>query len=215
VQLWWQVVEQKGDAPVDRLRADQAIVVEHQHKTLRDCTELVEQSAQQRLDWQRLKRMQQRERACADVGLHRLQRSDEVGPEQRGVIVALIDLDQLRTLLAEGSVTLLDVRPALEYRQGHIPGAWSVPVDELERRLAELPRDREVVAYAVGRTASIPTRPPNCCSGTGSACAGWRRDFPSGARPDCPSKLVSARTAPRPTTAIKAPHRQLSTRGDT
>jgi rhodanese-related sulfurtransferase len=41
-------------------------------------------------------------------------------------------------------------RPALEYRQGHIPGARSVPVDELERRLAELPRDRDVVAYCRG-----------------------------------------------------------------
>src|SRR5437773_3813406 len=61
-----------------------------------------------------------------------------------------VDIDKLRALLAEGEVTLLDVRPALEYRQGHIPGARSVPVDELERRLAELPRDREVVAYCRG-----------------------------------------------------------------
>jgi ArsR family transcriptional regulator len=47
-------------------------------------------------------------------------------------------------------VTLLDVRPELEYRQGHITGARSIPVAELERRLAELPRDREVIAYCRG-----------------------------------------------------------------
>ncbi len=64
-----------------------------------------------------------------------------------------VDIDQLRALLAEGCVTLLDVRPTLEYRQGHIRGARSVPVDELERRLAELPHDCEVVAW---RAAGLP-----------------------------------------------------------
>jgi rhodanese-related sulfurtransferase len=64
--------------------------------------------------------------------------------------LAAVDLPQLERLVAEGSVTLLDVRPALEYQQGHIPAARSIPVEELEHRLAELPRDREVVAYCRG-----------------------------------------------------------------
>src|SRR5215207_6670905 len=64
--------------------------------------------------------------------------------------LAAVDLDELERLVANGSVTLLDVRPALEYRQGHIPHAWSMPVEELEHRLAELPREREVVAYCRG-----------------------------------------------------------------
>jgi len=49
-----------------------------------------------------------------------------------------------------GEVTVLDVRPVEEYRTGHIPGALSVPLGELEQRLADLPRDREVVAYCRG-----------------------------------------------------------------
>ena len=49
-----------------------------------------------------------------------------------------------------GAVTVLDVRPSEEYDAGHIPGAVSVPLDELERKLAELPRDREIVAYCRG-----------------------------------------------------------------
>lgn len=57
---------------------------------------------------------------------------------------------ELERRLAEGDVTVLDVRPVDEYRAGHIPGAVSVPVVELERRLAEIPRDREVVAYCRG-----------------------------------------------------------------
>jgi len=57
---------------------------------------------------------------------------------------------ELRRRLATGEVTLLDVRPALEYRQGHIDGAWSIPVDLLPERVADLPRDRPVVAYCRG-----------------------------------------------------------------
>jgi len=58
--------------------------------------------------------------------------------------------DELRRRLATGEITLLDVRPALEYRQGHIAGALSVPVDELPARLPELPSDRTIVAYCRG-----------------------------------------------------------------
>ena len=61
-----------------------------------------------------------------------------------------LSLDELQRLVEEGDVMLLDVRPELEYRQGHIVGARSMPVAELERRLAEVPRDREVVAYCRG-----------------------------------------------------------------
>src|SRR5216683_2695892 len=64
--------------------------------------------------------------------------------------LAAVDIAELRRLVDEGKVTLLDVRPEVEYRQGHIPGARSIPVAELERRLAELPSDREVVAYCRG-----------------------------------------------------------------
>ncbi|MGH8992539.1 MAG: ArsR/SmtB family transcription factor [Acidimicrobiia bacterium] len=49
-----------------------------------------------------------------------------------------------------GEVVVLDVRPAVEYRAGHIPGAVSIPVDELEARLGELPEGVEVVAYCRG-----------------------------------------------------------------
>jgi rhodanese-related sulfurtransferase len=64
--------------------------------------------------------------------------------------LAAIDLNELERLVADGSVTLLDVRPRLEYEQGHIPDARSIPVEELEHRLADLPRDRDIVAYCRG-----------------------------------------------------------------
>jgi len=49
-----------------------------------------------------------------------------------------------------GDLVVIDVRPALEFQAGHIEGARSIPVDELEDRLGELPPDAEVVAYCRG-----------------------------------------------------------------
>jgi len=50
----------------------------------------------------------------------------------------------------KGLVTVLDVRPPEEFAAGHVPGAISIPVHELEKRIKELPRRREVVAYCRG-----------------------------------------------------------------
>ena len=52
--------------------------------------------------------------------------------------------------LKDGMVTVLDVRPPREFASGHLPGAVNVPLAELERRLGELPRKREIVAYCRG-----------------------------------------------------------------
>ncbi len=58
--------------------------------------------------------------------------------------------ETLRARLAAGEVIALDVRPVAEFAQGHIAGALSIPYDQLEARLAELPADREIVAYCRG-----------------------------------------------------------------
>lgn len=58
--------------------------------------------------------------------------------------------EALRARLAAGEVIALDVRPEREFAQGHIAGALSIPYDQLEARLAELPADREIVAYCRG-----------------------------------------------------------------
>jgi rhodanese-related sulfurtransferase len=61
-----------------------------------------------------------------------------------------VERDTLLERMREGSVVLLDVRPPEEYRAGHIAGALSVPLSELERRLGDLPPDCEFVAYCRG-----------------------------------------------------------------
>jgi rhodanese-related sulfurtransferase len=69
--------------------------------------------------------------------------------ESRGAMEA-VEGEELLRRVRDGEVTVLDVRPAEEYRAGHIPGALSVPVSELKARLRELPKAREVVAYCRG-----------------------------------------------------------------
>lgn len=49
-----------------------------------------------------------------------------------------------------GLVTVLDVRPAEEYASGHVPGALNIPVEQLARKLRDLPKGKEVIAYCRG-----------------------------------------------------------------
>lgn len=58
--------------------------------------------------------------------------------------------EELLRRVGSGRATVIDVRPAEEYAAGHIPGAISIPVDELAERLADLPPDQEIVAYCRG-----------------------------------------------------------------
>jgi rhodanese-related sulfurtransferase/DNA-binding transcriptional ArsR family regulator len=62
-----------------------------------------------------------------------------------------VTLKELRRLMRDGDVTILDVRPTDEFDAGHIPGALSMPVSELKGRIREIPKSREVVAYCRGR----------------------------------------------------------------
>ncbi len=52
--------------------------------------------------------------------------------------------------LEDGLVTILDVRPEDEFALGHLPSAVNIPLEKLERRLKELPADREIIAYCRG-----------------------------------------------------------------
>jgi rhodanese-related sulfurtransferase/DNA-binding transcriptional ArsR family regulator len=70
--------------------------------------------------------------------------------ESRGAVEA-IGVDALVERIRRGEVTVIDVRPHDEYLAGHIPGAVSVPIDELKERLDEWPLEEQIVAYCRGR----------------------------------------------------------------
>jgi rhodanese-related sulfurtransferase/DNA-binding transcriptional ArsR family regulator len=61
-----------------------------------------------------------------------------------------VERGELLRRARQGEVVVLDVRPTVEYTAGHIPGAVSVPLDELEAQLKDLPIDVEIVAYCRG-----------------------------------------------------------------
>jgi rhodanese-related sulfurtransferase len=88
--------------------------------------------------------------ALRDASIAQLGEVERAAREYLGDDVDSIGREELRARLTRGDVVLVDVRPEEEYAAGHIEGARSVPIDELERRLAELPLDREVVAYCRG-----------------------------------------------------------------
>ncbi|WP_244295300.1 MULTISPECIES: ArsR/SmtB family transcription factor [Paracoccus] len=58
-----------------------------------------------------------------------------------------VSREDLAQRIEAGLVTVLDVRPAEEFAQGHLPGARNIPFSELDRRLNELPKDTEIIAY--------------------------------------------------------------------
>jgi rhodanese-related sulfurtransferase/predicted transcriptional regulator len=58
--------------------------------------------------------------------------------------------EELLARAKNGDVVVLDVRPPSEFASGHLPYAQSMPLDELKKRLADLPRDKPVVAYCRG-----------------------------------------------------------------
>jgi rhodanese-related sulfurtransferase/predicted transcriptional regulator len=88
--------------------------------------------------------------ALRAASVARLAQVERSAREYLGEDVEAIDRDELIERLRRGDVVLVDVRPSEEFDAGHIQGARSIPIDELEDRLAELPADREIVAYCRG-----------------------------------------------------------------
>ena len=83
------------------------------------------------------KQLMELDRAVSDL----IDSKDALAPMSR---------DELLAGMSTGELLLLDVRPDPEYRAGHIPGALSIPLEDLERQLATLPAGSEIVAYCRG-----------------------------------------------------------------
>jgi len=85
-----------------------------------------------------------------DVAAERLPEIDRLREEYAGAADPELARDELEGLLKKRAAVLLDVRPAMEFEHGHIDGAVSIPLDELEARLRELPKSKRIVAYCRG-----------------------------------------------------------------
>jgi rhodanese-related sulfurtransferase len=88
--------------------------------------------------------------ALREASATRLAEVQRAAREYLGDKVEAIGREELIARMANGDVVLVDVRPTEEFEAGHIEGAHSIPIEELKRRLDEIPGDLEVVAYCRG-----------------------------------------------------------------
>jgi rhodanese-related sulfurtransferase/predicted transcriptional regulator len=88
--------------------------------------------------------------ALQAISAGRIAEVERAAREYLGEPVEAIAHDELVPRLRKGDLVLVDVRPEEEFEAGHIDGALSIPIDELADRLAELPKDAEIIAYCRG-----------------------------------------------------------------
>src|SRR5215203_510270 len=88
--------------------------------------------------------------ALRDTSAERLAEVERSARDYLGDEVEGIDREELLKRLRNRKITVVDVRPTDEFDAGHIEGAKSIPLSELEKRLDELPKGREVIAYCRG-----------------------------------------------------------------
>jgi len=146
----------QGERPVDDLahEADLPVANTSQHLQVLKQAGLVETRRAGNFIYYRLadERVFRLWQAIRDVGEARLAEIDRLTNTfltDRAHLEA-VDAATLLRRLGDGDIVVLDVRPAEEYRSGHIPGARSIPITELEQRLQEVPHGREIVAYCRG-----------------------------------------------------------------
>lgn len=91
-------------------------------------------------------------RALRELGVERIEAVEKLVKDfrQSNFKYESVTIDELLKKIESGKVTILDVRPETEYNKGHIASAISIPLDELKKRLSELPKRKEIVAYCRG-----------------------------------------------------------------
>jgi len=89
-----------------------------------------------------------------------------------------VEIDELLKRLRSKNVVVLDTRPPNEYAAGHIAGALSVPVDDLQKQLRQLPKEREYVAYCRGPYCVYADRAVEILTSHGRRARRLREGFP-------------------------------------
>ena len=89
-----------------------------------------------------------------------------------------VEMDELMKRARSKTVVVLDTRPSTEYAAGHIAGAISVPVDDLQRRLRQLPKEKEYVAYCRGPYCVYADRAVEILRSHGRRARRLREGFP-------------------------------------
>lgn len=146
----------QGEMPVERLAQATGLTVKNTSAHLRVLREarLVEVRKEAQYVYYRLadEAVSAFFLGLRDLAERRLAEVREVSQRYFGGRERMTAVGRQRLLqrIRAGEVTVLDIRPVLEFEAGHIPGAHSVPLAELRKTLRSIPRDQEVVAYCHG-----------------------------------------------------------------
>lgn len=131
-------------------------------------------------------------RAIRAVGEARLAEMDRLLDELHAGSGEGVTTLELRDRLATGEAILLDVRPTDEYGAGHLPGARSIPIDQLEARLQELPAGVDVVAYCRGPYCALSDRAVKLLTQRGRTARRLRDGVPEWRAQGLPVETVAA-----------------------
>jgi rhodanese-related sulfurtransferase/predicted transcriptional regulator len=116
--------------------------------------------------------------ALREASAIRLAEVERAARDYLGPDVETIGREELLVRLARGEAVLIDVRPGEEYAAGHIEGARSIPIDELEQRLAELPPNTEIVVYCRGPYCAFAHDAVRRLTGAGRAARRLQEGWP-------------------------------------
>jgi rhodanese-related sulfurtransferase len=146
----------QGEFPVEQI-ADQtnlSIANASQHLQVLKSAQLVEINRKGNFIFYRLSNdnVFKAWKALRELGVERIASIEEIVKEFRKskFDFETVTIHELIEKLEAGKVTIVDVRPESEYKQGHIANAISIPIEELSKRLKALPKRGEVVAYCRG-----------------------------------------------------------------
>jgi len=174
----------QGERTVDSLAQETALSMANvsQHlKALRAAC-LVESRKQRVFVWYRLSDpiVFELSRTIRTVAESRLAELERIVTEQFGsrTDAEPVSMKELLRRGRAGDVVILDTRPSGEYAAGHIAGALSVPVDELEQRLEELPKKKPFVAYCRGPYCIYADRAVEMLRASGRRANRLREGFP-------------------------------------
>jgi rhodanese-related sulfurtransferase len=146
----------QGERTVEELAIEASLPIANasQHLQVLRAAQLVEVRrdglyAYYRLSDERVFRVWQALRDLGELQLADVNRLVQSFLQDRTPLQSITTAELLQRIEA-GNVVILDVRPEVEYQSAHISEARSIPIDELETRLGELPRDQEIIAYCRG-----------------------------------------------------------------
>jgi rhodanese-related sulfurtransferase len=126
--------------------------------------------------------------AVRDVASTQVTELDQLATAYLGdrSVLDTVSRDELAGRLRDGDVVVLDVRPESEFVAGHIPGAVSLPIEEITRRLRTIPQDKQVVAYCRGPYCVYADDAVRTLRGNGYEAARLDDGFPEWARAGLP-----------------------------